>query len=73
VGLNPTQGMDVCVRLFCIGVVMCVCSGLARGLGPTKGSRAIRERVKELINLGSFRLFRTSFVKVTISVSLSRI
>jgi hypothetical protein len=28
---NPTQGMDVCVRLFCICVVLCVGSGIATG------------------------------------------
>jgi hypothetical protein len=31
VGSNPTQGMDVCVRLFCVCVVMRVRSGLAMG------------------------------------------
>jgi hypothetical protein len=29
VGSNPTQDMDVCVRLFCGYVVLCVGSGLA--------------------------------------------
>jgi hypothetical protein len=29
VGSNPTQGMDVCLRLFC--VLSCVGSGLATG------------------------------------------
>jgi hypothetical protein len=28
---SPTRGMDVCVRLFCICVVLCVGSGLATG------------------------------------------
>jgi hypothetical protein len=31
VGSNPTQGMDVCLRLFCDYVVLCVGSGLAMG------------------------------------------
>jgi hypothetical protein len=31
VGSNPIQGMDVCVRLFCICVVLFVASGLATG------------------------------------------
>jgi hypothetical protein len=31
VGSNPTQGMYVCVRLFCVYVVLCVGSGLAVG------------------------------------------
>jgi hypothetical protein len=28
---NPTRGMDVCLRLFCVCVVLCVGSGLATG------------------------------------------
>jgi hypothetical protein len=31
VGSNPTQGMDDCVRLFYVYVVLCVGSGLATG------------------------------------------
>jgi hypothetical protein len=31
VGSNPTRGMDFCVRLFCVCVVLCVSSGLATG------------------------------------------
>jgi hypothetical protein len=31
VGSNPTGGMDVCVRLFCVPVVLCVGNGLATG------------------------------------------
>jgi hypothetical protein len=31
VGSNPIQGMDVCVRLFYVCVVLCVGSGLAAG------------------------------------------
>jgi hypothetical protein len=30
-GSNPTRGMDVCVRLFHVCIVLCVCSGLATG------------------------------------------
>jgi hypothetical protein len=30
-GLNPTRGMDVCVRLACVCVVLCVGSDLATG------------------------------------------
>jgi hypothetical protein len=37
VGLNPTQGMDVCVRLFCVCVVLCEGSGLAEGWSPVQG------------------------------------
>jgi hypothetical protein len=31
VGSNPTQGMDVCLRLFCVCVALCIGSGLATG------------------------------------------
>jgi hypothetical protein len=31
-GSNPTQGMDVCVCVFSVCVVLCVGSGLATGL-----------------------------------------
>jgi hypothetical protein len=57
VGSSPTQGIDVCVRLFYLCVVLCVGSGLARVQrvlpsmyrlkklksceGQTKGCRAI--------------------------------
>jgi hypothetical protein len=30
-GSNPTRGMDVCVRLFCVCFVLCVGRGLATG------------------------------------------
>jgi hypothetical protein len=36
VGSNRTQGMDVCVRLFCVCVVLCVGSGLATGWSPVQ-------------------------------------
>jgi hypothetical protein len=31
VGSNHTRGMDVCVHLFCVCVVLCVGNGLATG------------------------------------------
>jgi hypothetical protein len=37
VGSNPTQGMDVCVRLFCVCVVLCVGSTLTAGWSPDQG------------------------------------
>jgi hypothetical protein len=37
VGSNPTQGMDVCVRLLCV-CVLYVDSGLATGWSPSKES-----------------------------------
>jgi hypothetical protein len=35
-GSNPTQSMDVSVRLFCVCVVLCVGSGIATGWSPIK-------------------------------------
>jgi hypothetical protein len=37
VGSNPTQGMDVCVLLFFVCVVLCVGSSLAMGWSPAQG------------------------------------
>jgi hypothetical protein len=36
-GSNPTRGMNVCVRLFYVCVVLCVGSGLAMGWSPVQG------------------------------------
>jgi hypothetical protein len=36
VGSNPTRGMDVCVCLFCVCVVLCVGSGLATDWSPVQ-------------------------------------
>jgi hypothetical protein len=37
VSSNPTQGMDVCVHLFCVCVVLSVGRGLATGWSPVQG------------------------------------
>jgi hypothetical protein len=37
VGSNSTQGTDVCLRLFCVCVVLCVGSGLATGWSHIQG------------------------------------
>jgi hypothetical protein len=37
VGSIPTQGMDICLCLFCVCVVLCVGSGLATGWSPVHG------------------------------------
>jgi hypothetical protein len=37
VGSNHTRCMDICVRLFCVCVVLCVGSGLATGWSPVQG------------------------------------
>jgi hypothetical protein len=37
VGSNPTQGMDICVRLCCVCVVLCGGSGLATDWSPVRG------------------------------------
>jgi predicted anti-sigma-YlaC factor YlaD len=38
VGWNVTQGMDICTRLFCVCVVMCIGSGLGRDDPSSKES-----------------------------------
>jgi hypothetical protein len=36
VGSNPTQDMDVCLRSFCVFVVLCEGRGHATGLSPVQ-------------------------------------
>jgi hypothetical protein len=45
---NPTQSMDVCVRLFCVCVVMCVGSGLVTGWSPVQGVLPNVYRIKKV-------------------------
>jgi hypothetical protein len=49
-GSNPTWGMDVCMRLFCVCVVLCVRSGLATGWSPVQGvlPTALKKKIKKL-------------------------
>jgi hypothetical protein len=51
VGSNPTQGMDVCVRLFCV----CVRSGLGTGWSPVQG---VLPTVLGLRNLSKTKAFK---------------
>jgi hypothetical protein len=37
VGSNPSRGMDVCVRLFCVCVVLCIGSDLVMRWSPVQG------------------------------------
>jgi hypothetical protein len=46
VGSNPTRGMDVCVRLFC--VVLCAGSALRRTDPPSEESYRLRKKIKGL-------------------------
>jgi hypothetical protein len=48
VGSNPTRGRDVCVRLFCICIVLCVGSGTATGWFPVQGVLPTVYRIKKL-------------------------
>jgi hypothetical protein len=47
-GSNPTQGMDVCLRSFCVCVVLFVGSGLATGWSPVQGVLPTVYRIKKL-------------------------
>jgi hypothetical protein len=47
VGSNPTQCMNVCVRLFCVCVVLCVGSGLATGWSLVQGILPNVYRIKK--------------------------
>jgi hypothetical protein len=48
VSSNPSQGMDVCVHLFCVCVVLCVGSGLATGSSYVQGVLPTVYRIKKL-------------------------
>jgi hypothetical protein len=50
VGSNPTRGMDVCVRLFCVCVVLWVGSGLPTGWSLVQGVLPIMYRIRKLKN-----------------------
>jgi hypothetical protein len=50
VGSNPTRGMDVCVRLFYVCVVLCTGSGLATGWSPIQGVLPTVCRINKLKN-----------------------
>jgi hypothetical protein len=45
---NLTQGMDVCVRLFCVCVILCVGRGLGMGRSPVQGVLPTVYRIKNL-------------------------
>jgi hypothetical protein len=47
-GSNPTLGMDVCVRLFCVCAVLCAGSGLAMGCSPVQGVLPTVKEIKKL-------------------------
>jgi hypothetical protein len=47
VGSNPTPGMFVCVRLFCVDVILCVRSGLETGWSPVQGVVQTVYRIKK--------------------------
>jgi hypothetical protein len=45
---SPTRGMHVCVRLFCVCVVLCVGSGLVKGWSPVQGVLPTVYRIKKM-------------------------
>jgi hypothetical protein len=47
-GSNPTQGMDSCVCLFCVCVLLCVGSDLGTGWSPVKGVIPTVYKIKKL-------------------------
>jgi hypothetical protein len=48
VSSKPTRGMDVCVRLFCVGAVLYVGTGLATGWSPVEGLLPTIYSIKKL-------------------------
>jgi hypothetical protein len=48
VGSNPIRGLDVYVCLFCVCVVPCVASGLAKGWSPVQGVLPTVYRIRKV-------------------------
>jgi hypothetical protein len=48
VGSNPTWDMNVCVRLFCVCVVLCAASGLLTGWSPVQEVLPTMWKIKNL-------------------------
>jgi hypothetical protein len=48
VASNPTEGMDVCVHLFRVYVVLCLGSDLATGSSPVQGVLPAVFKIKKL-------------------------
>jgi hypothetical protein len=48
VGSNPTLGMDVCVRLLCVCIILCVGCGLAAGWSSVQGVLPTVYRIQKL-------------------------
>jgi hypothetical protein len=48
VGSNPARGMYVCVRLFCVCIVLCIGRGLPMGWSPVQGVLPNVYRIKKL-------------------------
>jgi hypothetical protein len=46
-GSNPTWGMDVCVRLFCLCAVLCAGSAIVMGWSPVQGVLPTVEKDQE--------------------------
>jgi hypothetical protein len=46
---NTIRGMDVCVPLFCVYVILCVGSGLATGWYPIQGVLPTVYKIKKQI------------------------
>jgi hypothetical protein len=49
---NPTRGIDVCARLFCVCAVLYVGSSLATGWSPVQGVLPTVYRIKKLKKAG---------------------
>jgi hypothetical protein len=71
-GSNPTQGMDVCVRLFCVCVVRFVGSSHATGWYPVQG---VLPKVQRLRNWKTAKVHKgcretISVIMTTVPLSL---
>jgi hypothetical protein len=77
VGSNPTSGMDICLGLFCICIVLCVGSGLATDWSPVPEVLPTLYRIKKLKKrprsnkwLSSHRQIKTLSVAILLNGSV---
>jgi hypothetical protein len=68
---NTTQGLDVCLRLFCICVVLCVGSGFVTDWSPVNGVLPTMYKIKKLRRRPVFNKELESRTKSSINIWLS--
>jgi hypothetical protein len=72
VGSNPNRGMNVCVRVFCVRVVLCVCIGLATCWSPVQGILPTVHRLRNWKSGQSTKVVQSCISSHKCSVCINR-